>query len=164
MKVFGVVGWKNSGKTGLVTRLVAALTARGYCVSTVKHAHHAFDIDKPGKDSHRHKAAGAKEVLLASSRRWALMHELGDDPEPRLEDLMHKLSPADLLIVEGFKSGRHPKIETRRIDATGPEMSISDATVAAIASDYEIRDPKLPVFDIDDTGRIADFVIEHVGL
>ena len=93
MKVFGVVGWKNSGKTGLVVRLVEALAARGYCVSTVKHAHHAFEIDKPGKDSHRHRKAGAKEVLLASSRRWALMHELGDESEPRLEDLMRKLAP-----------------------------------------------------------------------
>lgn len=164
MKVFGVVGWKNSGKTGLVVRLVEALAARGHCVSTVKHAHHAFEIDKPGKDSHRHRQAGAKEVLLASSRRWALMHELGDEPEPRLEDLMRKLAPVDIVIAEGFKSGRHPKIEVRRKDVSGPDISTSDATVAAIASDYEIQNPQLPAFDIDDTGRIADFVVEHVGL
>ena len=164
MKIFGVIGWKNSGKTGLVTRLVEALTARGHRVSTVKHAHHAFDIDKPGKDSHRHREAGAKEVLLVSSRRWALMHELGDDAEPRLEDVVRKLAPADILIVEGFKRERHPKIEARRKDALGPDISISDSTVAAIASDYEVQDPNLPVFDIDDTVRIADFVVEHVGL
>ena len=164
MKIFGVVGWKNSGKTGLVTKLVEALTARGHRVSTVKHAHHAFDFDKPGKDSHRHRDAGAKEVLLISSRRWALMHEMGDEEEPRLGDLLHKLAPADIPIVEGFKRERHPKIAARRKDAPGPDISTSDATVAAIASDYEVQDPKLPVFDIDDTGRIADFIVEHVGL
>ena len=164
MKVFGVVGWKNSGKTGLVVRLVEALAARGYRVSTVKHAHHDFEMDKPGKDSHRHRQAGAKEVLLASSRRWALMHELGDESEPCLEDLMRKLAPSDIVIVEGFKSARHPKIEVRLKGAPGPEISISDAAIAAIASDYEIEDPKLPVFDIDDTGGIADFIVEHVGL
>ena len=164
MKVFGVVGWKNSGKTGLVVRLVEALAARGYCVSTVKHAHHEFEIDKPGKDSHRHRKAGAKEVLLVSSRRWALIHELGDESEPRLEDLMRKLAPVDILIAEGFKNGRHPKIEARRKAAPGPDISISDATIAAVASDYEIQNPKLPAFDIDDTGGIADFIVAHVGL
>ena len=164
MKVFGVVGWKNSGKTGLVVRLVETLAARGHCVSTVKHAHHAFEIDKPGKDSHRHRQAGAKEVLLVSSRRWALMHELGEESEPRLEDLMRKLTPADIVIAEGFKGGRHPKIEVRRKAAPGPDISVSDSTVAAIASDFEVQDSKLPAFDIDDTGGIADFVVEHVGL
>ncbi len=164
MKVFGVVGWKNSGKTGLVVRLVEALAARGFRVSTVKHAHHAFEVDKPGKDSHRHRQAGAKEVLLASSRRWALMHELGDESEPSLEDLMRKLAPSDIVIVEGFKSARHPKIEVRLKAAPGPDISVSDATIAAVASDCEIQDSKLPAFDIDDTGGIADFIVEHVGL
>ena len=124
MKVFGVVGWKNSGKTGLMERLVAELCGRGLSVSTVKHAHHTFDIDRPGKDSFRHRDAGAREVLLASSRRWALMHELEGD-EPRLDELLARLTPVDLVLVEGFKRGTHARLEARGrwIDGALAELS-----------------------------------------
>lgn len=164
MKVFGIVGWKNSGKTGLVERLVRELASRGYAMSTVKHAHHSFEIDKPGKDSHRHRAAGAKEVLLASSRRWALIHELGDADEPNLEDLLQKLAPADLVLVEGFKSGGHAKLETRRREAGGPEIAASDPSVKAIACDVPPSDAGVPAFELDDTTGIADFIVEFCGL
>lgn len=164
MKVFGVVGWKNSGKTGLVERLVRELTRRGFAVSTVKHAHHSFEIDKPGKDSHRHRAAGAKEVLLASSRRWALIHELGGNDEPDLENLLQKLAPADLVLVEGFKSGGHAKLETRRREAEGPEISASDPSVKAVASDFPVGDVGMPAFKLDDTAGIADFIVDFCGM
>ena len=164
MKVFGIVGWKNSGKTGLVERLVRELTRRGFAVSTVKHAHHSFEIDKPGKDSHRHRAAGAKEVLLASSRRWALIHELGGDDEPDLEVLLRKLASADLVLVEGFKSGGHAKLETRRREAEGPEIAASDPGVKAIACDFPPSDATVPAFALDDTAGIADFIVEFCGL
>lgn len=164
MKVFGVVGWKNSGKTGLVERLVRELTRRGFAVSTVKHAHHSFEIDKPGKDSHRHRAAGAKEVMLASSSKWALIHELGDEDEPNLEDLLPKLAPADLVLVEGFKTGGHAKLETRRRESDGPEIAASDPSVKAVACDFPPSDAGVPAFDLDDTAGIADFIADFCGL
>ena len=117
MRVYGVTGWKNSGKTTLVERLVAEITGRGLAVSTLKHAHHAFDVDRPGKDSYRHRAAGARQVLVASSRRWALMSELRGAPEPPLAELLARLDPVDLVLVEGWKRDRHPKIEARRAAA-----------------------------------------------
>ncbi|MFT7310745.1 MAG: molybdopterin-guanine dinucleotide biosynthesis protein MobB, partial [Paracoccaceae bacterium] len=111
MRVFGVTGWKNAGKTGLMERLVTEITGRGITVSTLKHAHHTFDVDHPGKDSHRHRTAGATEVLLSSGKRWALMHELRDTDEPPLTELLTKLAPVDLILIEGYKTGTHPKIE-----------------------------------------------------
>ncbi len=114
MKIFGIAGYKNSGKTGLTERLVAEFTTRGLRVSTVKHTHHRVDLDKPGKDSHRHREAGAQEVLIVSENRWALLHELRETPEPPLETLLPKLSPVDLVLVEGYKSGPHPRIEAHR--------------------------------------------------
>jgi molybdopterin-guanine dinucleotide biosynthesis protein MobB len=126
MKIFGVAGWKNSGKTGLMERLVAEICARGITVSTIKHAHHAFDVDQPGKDSHRHRVAGAREVLLASGKRWALMHELRDVPEPPLADLIAHLSPVDLVLIEGYKRADHPKIEAHRAE-TGKASSLAIA-------------------------------------
>src|SRR5262244_2021489 len=114
MRILGLAGWSGSGKTTLLTGLIPALTTRGFSVSTIKHAHHEFDIDRPGKDSWRHRQAGAREVMVASSRRWALMHELRDKPEPPLEELVAKMSPADLLLVEGWKQHPHPKLEVYR--------------------------------------------------
>ena len=163
LTIFGVAGWKNSGKTGLMERLVSEISRRGYSVSTVKHAHHNFDIDKPGKDSHRHRMAGAREVLLSSSRRWALMHELSG-PEPQLHDLLDKLEPVDVVLVEGFKSASYPKIETRRRESRGPELAPRDPTVRAIACDFPIPDSHVPVFNLDDTIGIADFVLESTGV
>ncbi|RMF41795.1 MAG: molybdopterin-guanine dinucleotide biosynthesis protein B [Alphaproteobacteria bacterium] len=164
MKVFGIAGWKNSGKTGLTERLVTEITARGYTVSTVKHAHHTVDIDQPGRDSYRHRRAGAREVLLVSSRRWALMHELRDAPEPDLADLLARLSPVDLVLIEGYKHGPHPKIEAHRAETGKPLMAPEDPAIRAIASDIDLPDAPVPVLALDDTATIADFVLRAVGL
>ncbi len=164
MKIFGVAGWKNSGKTGLMERLVAEICGRGFSVSTIKHAHHAFDVDQPGKDSHRHRVAGAREVLLSSGKRWALMHELRDAPEPPLAELVAHLSPVDLVLIEGYKRADHPKIEAHRA-ATGKGLiALEDPHVVAIASDEALPDAPVPVLDLDDTVAIADLVLAHCGL
>lgn len=163
MKLFGVTGWKNAGKTGLMERLVTEFVARGYRVSTVKHAHHTFDVDHEGKDSHRHRVAGASEVLLASRNRFALMHELRDDAEPTLDELLGKLSPVDLVLVEGYKRDRHPKIEAYRAETGNPLIAKEDDTIRAIASDTPI-DMDRPVFDLNDTKAIANFIAAEVGL
>lgn len=164
MKVFGVVGWKNNGKTGLMERLVAEISARGISVSTVKHAHHTFDIDHPGKDSYRHRSAGAREVLLASRNRWALMHESRDEDEPRLDELLARLQPVDLVLIEGYKRDTHPKIEAHRNTTGQPLIARGDASVVAVASDIALEGLAQPVFPLDDTRAIADFVLAEVGL
>lgn len=164
MRVFGVTGWKNAGKTGLMERLVADITGRGFTVSTLKHAHHSFDVDHPGKDSHRHRVAGATEVLLASGSRWALMHELRERDEPPLDLLLDKLSPVDLVLVEGYKRDRHPKIEAWRAEAGHSLISPDDPTIRAVASDEVLLDLKVPRFHLDDTTAIADFILSEVGL
>lgn len=163
MKIFGVIGWKNSGKTGLMERLVTEITTRGFTVSTVKHAHHSFDIDHPGRDSYRHRDAGAREVLLTSGNRWALMHELRGEPEQKLADLLDKLSPVDLVLIEGFKRDSHSKIECHRAATRNGLIATEDKTVVAVASDEELA-IDLPLFDLDDTGKIADFVLAFTGL
>jgi len=167
MRVFGVTGWKNSGKTGLMERLVAEITGRGFSVSTVKHAHHGFDVDQKGRDSYRHRVAGANEVLLASSMRVALMQELRESPEPELEELLARLSPVDLVLVEGYKRAGHPKIEAHRA-ATGQDLiAPGDDSIRAVASDEPLdlaNDLGRPVLDLDDTKAIADFVLTEVGL
>ena len=164
MKVFGVVGWKDTGKTGLMERLVAEIVSRDLSVSTVKHAHHSFDIDRPGKDSYRHRASGATEVLLASARRWALMSELRDAPEPTLEMMLARLSPVDLVLVEGYKRDRHLKIETHRAEVGTPLIATDDPSVLAVASDTSHPGLNKPVFHIDAIDAIADFVLRSVGL
>lgn len=163
MRIYGVTGWKNAGKTGLMERLVAEITGRGFTVSTVKHAHHTFDVDQPGKDSHRHRIAGASEVLLASGNRWALMHELRDEAEPTLEALLARLSPVDLVLVEGYKRDRHPKIEAFRAETGNPLIAADDPTIRAVAADSPIKIDR-PVFDLNDTVAIADFILGEVGL
>ena len=164
MEVFGIVGWKNTGKTGLMVRLVAEITARGHTVSTVKHAHHRFDIDQPGKDSYRHRASGATQVLLASANRWALMSELRGAREPSLESLLTRLSPVDLVLVEGYKRDHHLKIETHRAAAGNTLIAAEDPTVLAVASDSAHPGLDKPVLHIDATDAIADFVLRSVGL
>jgi molybdopterin-guanine dinucleotide biosynthesis protein B len=163
--VFGITGWKNSGKTQLVVSLVDEFTSRGFKVSTVKHAHHNFDIDKPGADSYRHREAGAMEVALVSGRRWALMHELRQEEEPPLEDILARLAPCDLILIEGYKRENHPKIEARRIETSdrGP-LAVSDPNILAIAADHDLPDEVLPVFDLDDVPAMADFIQTHLGL
>ena len=164
MKVWGVIGWKNSGKTGLMERLVAEFVARGLTVSTIKHAHHVFDVDQPGKDSFRHRDAGATEVMLSSRNRFALMHELRGKDEPTLDDLLSKLSPVDLVLVEGYKRDSHAKIEAHR-EATGTELiATNDMTVRAVACDNGAKVENRPPFDLDDTKSIADFISAELGL
>ncbi|MEL6240742.1 MAG: molybdopterin-guanine dinucleotide biosynthesis protein B [Pseudomonadota bacterium] len=163
MKLYGVVGWKNAGKTGLMERLVADITGRGLSVSTVKHAHHTFDVDHPGKDSHRHRIAGATEVLLASRNRFALMHELREEDEPRLEDLLSKLAPVDLVLVEGYKRDAHPKVEAHRQETGNPLIAPDDPTIRAVASDTPL-DLDRPVFDLNNTKAVADFILQEVDL
>jgi molybdopterin-guanine dinucleotide biosynthesis protein MobB len=163
MRIYGVTGWKNAGKTGLMERLVTEVTGRGITVSTVKHAHHTFDVDHPGKDSHRHRVAGATEVLLASRNRFALMHELRDEAEPTLEELLSKLMPVDLVLVEGYKRDRHPKVEAFRAETGNDLIAPGDPTIRAVASDTPM-DLDRPVFDLNDTKSIADFILSEVGL
>ncbi|MCA0905881.1 molybdopterin-guanine dinucleotide biosynthesis protein B [Ruegeria marisrubri] len=163
MRVFGVTGWKNAGKTGLMERLVAEITGRGFTVSTVKHAHHSVDVDQPGTDSHRHRVAGASEVLLASGQRIALMQELRGAPEPPLAELLARLSPVDLVLIEGFKREDHPKIEAYRAAAGHALMAPENDTIRAVASDTPL-DLDRPVHDLDDTAGIADFILKEVGL
>jgi len=162
--VFGITGWKNSGKTTLTERLVAIFSGRGFRVATVKHAHHSFDIDQPGTDSFRHRAAGAIETAVVSGRRWALMHELRDEEEPGLPEILARLTPCDLVLVEGFKNEPHPKIECRMLDARDrtPLASLVPGVVA-IAADHLVEEG-LPLFMLDDVEAIADFIARHVGL
>ena len=164
-RVFGITGWKNSGKTTLTEKLVAELTRRGWKVSTVKHAHHAFDVDKQGADSFRHRQAGASEVAVVSGRRWALMHELRGEDEPTLEMVLGRLAPCDLVLVEGYKRENHRKIETRRTDArNATALSASDPAIMAIAADHAVPDSGLPIFGLDEIGPIADFIESATGL
>ncbi len=163
MKLFAIVGWKNSGKTGLVERLVAEFTARGFTVSTLKHAHHRFDIDQPGRDSFRHRAAGAQQVMLSSSSRWALMCEVREGTEASFTDLLARLDPVDLVLVEGFKTEPMPKIEARRAATAQQMLADTDPEVLAVAADHAAQTDR-PVFDLNDTAAIADFIAAHLGL
>ena len=163
-KVIGVAGFKNAGKTTLVEKLVTELTRRGHRISTVKHAHHSFDIDHEGRDSFRHRKAGASEVAVVSRHRWAIIHESQDEIEPTLEEILAKLAPCDLVIVEGYKRDTHDKIEVRNIDLSHPELAGDDPTVVAIAANGAIPDAPVPVFDRDDVTALAGFIEAHMGL
>lgn len=163
MKLWGVTGWKNAGKTGLMERLVSEFTGRGLSVSTLKHAHHSFDVDHPGRDSYRHRAAGAQEVLLGSGKRWALMHELRGADEPGMGALLARLSPVDLVLVEGWKREPHPKIEAVRLSEGHPLIAPGDPAIRAVAADGPVEIDR-PVFDLNDTVAIADFIAAELGL
>ncbi len=158
MRIFGLAGWSGAGKTTLLTGLIPRLIARGLCVSTIKHAHHAFEVDQPGKDSHSHRLAGAKEVLIGSARRWALVHELRGEPEPPLAELLRKLTPVDLVIVEGFKTHPHPKLEVFRAAVGKPLLHPNDPWIVAVAADTPLPGCELPVVALDDLDKIADIV------
>jgi molybdopterin-guanine dinucleotide biosynthesis protein B len=161
MRVLGVVGWSGSGKTALVIRLLPELTRRGLTVSTVKHAHHAFDVDKPGKDSYEHRQAGAHEVMVSSANRWALMHEHRGRPEASLPELLARLSPVDLVLVEGFKRHPHPKLEVWRRAVGQPLLAAIDPHVIAVASDTPVDGLAVPRLDLNDAGAIAEFIVRH---
>jgi len=164
MKIFGLAGWSGSGKTTLMVRLLGHLSANGLRVSTVKHTHHAFDLDTPGKDSHRHREAGAVEVLVASDARWALMHELRGAPEPSLEDLVARMTPVDLLLIEGFKAHPHDKLEVHRPSLGKPPLWPGDPRIVAVASDQPPPGLALPWLDLDKPADIAAFILGHTGL
>ena len=164
MKVFGLAGWSGSGKTTLMTKLVPALVARGITVSTMKHAHHGFDVDKPGKDSYEHRTAGATEVMITSTHRWALMRELRGAPEPTVEELMQHMTPVDLLLIEGFKAQLHEKLEVHRRALGKSLLCHDDPKIVAIARDAPLPDLALPQLDLDDVDAIAAFIIAHCGL
>jgi molybdopterin-guanine dinucleotide biosynthesis protein B len=164
MKIFGVTGWSGSGKTTLLKRLIPDIVARGVTVSTVKHAHHEFDIDLPGKDSYEHRAAGATEVMISSARRWAVVHELRGGDELILPEILHRLSPVDLVLVEGFKREGHDKLEVYRAAVGKPPLYVDDPHVVAVASDAPVSGLRLPRLDLDDVAGIADFVLEHCGI
>jgi molybdopterin-guanine dinucleotide biosynthesis adapter protein len=155
MRIIGLAGWSGSGKTTLVTNVIPVLVRRGLKVATVKHAHHDFDTDQPGKDSWLHRQAGASEVAIVSSRRWAIVHELGDEPEPPLGDVLAKLSPVDLVIVEGFKRHRHPKLEVYRAVIGKPLLHPDDDCIVAIATDAPLPQAQLPVLMLGDVESIA---------
>ena len=161
MRLIGLAGWSGSGKTTLLTALIPALIARGRTVSTVKHAHHAFDVDKPGKDSYVHREAGAREVLISSRNRWALMHEHRGASEPDLRDLVTHLGPVDLVLVEGFKREGHPKIEIHRAEVGKPLLYPDDPQMVAIASDPVLTGAPIPHVSLNDIEAIADLVERH---
>lgn len=161
MKILGLAGWSGAGKTTLIVKLIPELVGRGLKVSTIKHAHHAFDVDKPGKDSYRHREAGATEVLVASAHRWALMHELRAEEEPSAAELMRQMTPVDLLLIEGFKREPHDKLEIYRRDLGKPLLSIEDSSFVAVLSDGPVPESALPVIDLNDIGAIADFIVKH---
>lgn len=159
MRIIGLAGWSGSGKTTLITKLIPRLTARGLRVSTLKHAHHGFDLDQPGKDSFMHRVAGATEVIVSSARRFAVLHELRDEPEWDLPALVAKMSPVDLVLVEGFKRDVFPKVEIHRAANGKPLLHPEDSHIVAIAADIALPQAKVPVIDLDDIGAIADLVL-----
>jgi molybdopterin-guanine dinucleotide biosynthesis adapter protein len=164
MKVFGLVGYSGSGKTTLLMRLIPELVGRGIRVSTMKHAHHGFDVDQPGKDSYEHRRAGATEVMVSSARRWALMHENREETEPRPDELMRHMSDVDLLLIEGFKREPHDKLEVWRAATGKPLLAREDRTILAVATDAAIPGLSIPVLDLNDAGAIAEFILTRCGL
>ncbi|MGH8150721.1 MAG: molybdopterin-guanine dinucleotide biosynthesis protein B [Steroidobacteraceae bacterium] len=157
-RLLGITGWSGSGKTHLIARLIPVLTARGLRVATLKHAHHSFDVDVPGKDSHTHRRAGASEVIVSSSRRWVQMHEVGDGEEATLAELLRRLSPCDLVLVEGYKAQRHPKMECFRGSVGKPPLHPGDSRIVAVASDQRFADAGIPVVSLEDTAAVAELV------
>lgn len=168
MKIFGLVGWSGSGKTTLVARLLPELIGRGYSVSTMKHTHHNFDIDKKGKDSFEHRMAGATEVLITGASRWAILHENRDTPEPPIDDLLARMEDVDLVLIEGFKSHSHQKMEIFRPDVGKPLLAVDDASIVAVATDVadlpELAGHDQALIGLDDVKAIADFIVGHTGL
>lgn len=163
MRIIGLAGWSGSGKTTLLAKVIPRIIARGLKVSTLKHAHHAFDVDQPGKDSHTHRMAGATEVLVSSANRWALVHELRGDAELTLAALLDRLSPVDLVLVEGYKREPHPKLEVHRASLGKPLIHPDDPGIVAVASDEPLPAAGVPVIDLHDVEGIAEFLIRHAA-
>ena len=163
MKIFGFAGWSGSGKTTLIEQLIPRFVKRGLKVSLIKHAHHSFDVDHPGKDSYRHREAGCSEVIVVSEKRWAIMHELRGEPEPSLEEQIKRVSPCDLLLVEGHKRFPLPKLEIWRKVNAKPLLYPEDRHIVAIAADAAVE-TELPRFDLNDCDSISDFILSYNGL
>jgi molybdopterin-guanine dinucleotide biosynthesis protein B len=161
MRIIGLAGWSGSGKTTLIKKLIPCLIARGISVSTLKHAHHGFDLDQPGKDSFFHRAAGATEVIISSAKRWAILHELREQPEWDLAALVGNMSPVDLVLVEGFKRDAFPKLEIHRIANSKPLIHPEDPHIIAVASDSALPATQIPVVDLNDIDAIADLLLKH---
>ena len=165
MRIIGLAGWSGSGKTTLLARVIPELTKRGLRVSTVKHAHHGFDVDIPGKDSHTHRQAGVSEVFISSARRWAHIHELRGGEEPELSEVLARLAPVDLVIVEGYKRHPHPKLEVYRATVGKPLLHPDDDWIVALASDAPVPGSRVPVLALDDIEKITDvLLIESVPI
>ena len=163
MRIIGLAGWSGSGKTTLITKAVPRLIARGQRVSTLKHAHHGFELDQPGKDSFMHRAAGATEVVISSAKRFAILHELRDEPEWDLPDLLKKLAPVELVLVEGYKRDAFPKLEVHRVENGKPLLQPDDPHIVAIASDRPLPDTKVAVVDLNDIEGICDLLLKHAA-
>ena len=163
MKVMGIVGWSGSGKTSLLVEVLPILEGHGLKVSTMKHAHHRFDVDRPGKDSFRHREAGASEVLVVTSSRWVLMHASREEPEPSIEALIERMTPVDLLLIEGFKTHHHPKLEIYRKSEGKPLLCLNDPEIVAVASDVPLPDLEIPRLDLNDPGAVTEFILIHAG-
>jgi molybdopterin-guanine dinucleotide biosynthesis protein B len=161
MRIIGLAGWSGSGKTTLLAKVIPRIVARGLKVSTVKHAHHSFDMDRPGKDSHSHRMAGATEVLVGSANRWAVVHELRGEAEPTLPALLRKASPVDLVLVEGYKGESHPKLEVYRAANGKPLLHPGDPAIVAVASDTPLSGVRIPVLDLNDIEGITDILLRH---
>ena len=170
MKVFGLIGWSGSGKTTLMKKIIPEIVAQGIRVSTIKHTHHDFDIDKPGKDSFTHRQAGAYEVLITGGKRWAILHELRMNSEPTMDELIARLEPVDLVLIEGFKSHRHQKLEVFRPAVGKPLLAIEDKTIVAVASDAQVSDliglvaKDLIIINLNNIKSVADFIVKQTGL
>lgn len=163
MKIFGFAGWSGSGKTTLIEKLIPLFVGQGIKVSLIKHAHHSFEVDQPGKDSYRHRHAGCSEVLVTSSKRWVLMHELRGTPEPGFAELIERVSPCDLLLVEGFKREKLTKLEVYRASVGESLLHPQDSDIVAVASDQRV-DTRLPQFDLNDAPGIAGFILKYSGI
>jgi molybdopterin-guanine dinucleotide biosynthesis adapter protein len=162
VNVFGFAGYSGSGKTTLIENVIPVLVSQGMRVSLIKHAHHAFDVDQPGKDSYRHRQAGASEVMLTSAKRWILMHEIADQPEPELPEQLRRMSPCDIVLVEGFKKQPIPKLEIHRKAHGAPLLFVDDPHIVGIATDERL-DTELPQFSLDDYAALAAFVLEKAA-
>lgn len=164
MRIFGLIGWSGSGKTTLITAVIDDLVGRGISVSTMKRAHHGFDVDHPGKDSYLHRTAGAMEVMVTSAKRWALMHESRGDPEPSIEDAVRLMTKVDLLLIEGFKHHSHDKLEVHRPSIGKSLLAPSDPYIVAVASDEALQGLEVPMLDLNDHAAITDFIVRHCKL
>ena len=170
MKIFGLVGWSGSGKTTLVKALLPELIRRGFTVSTMKHTHHNFDIDKKGKDSFEHRMAGAKEVLITGASRWAILHENRNTPEPSIEQLLKRMEDVDLVLIEGFKTHSHQKLEVFRPAVGKPLLAGEDQSIIGVASNVQksdladLNDKNIIFINLDDIKAVADFIVEKTGL